>query len=68
MTRRKIKDPDLLGVEAALLRAAKDARIVAAFTDTPLVTWEDGRVVRTRISLAEARRLQRELKRELEST
>jgi hypothetical protein len=44
-------------------RAAKQARIVAALTDTPLVIWKNGRIVRKRISLAEARRLQRELRR-----
>jgi hypothetical protein len=63
VNRRRVSDPDLAGVEAALLRAAKRARIAAAVADVPLVLWENGRVVRRRVSLAEARRLQRELRR-----
>ncbi len=59
---REVTDPDILGAEPALQRAAKEARIVAAFTDTPLVIWENGRIKRKRISLTEARRLQRELR------
>jgi hypothetical protein len=62
---RQGRDPDFAGFEAAMLRAAKQARIIAAVTDTPLVLWEDGRVVHKRISLTEARRLQRELREEL---
>lgn len=62
MTRHKVSDPDIIGAEAAMLRAAKQARIVAAVTDTPLVLWVNGRIVRKKVSLAEARRLQRELR------
>ena len=58
----KITDPDLLGVEPALRRAAKVARIRAAFHDSSVVYWKNGRVVAEKVSLREARRLQRELK------
>jgi len=43
--RRRVKDPDLLGVEPALRRAAKAARRIARATNTPLVIWENGKVV-----------------------
>jgi hypothetical protein len=62
MSTHKVSDPDILGAEAAMHRAAKQARIVAAIADIPLVLWVNGRIVRKKISLAEARRLQRELK------
>ena len=39
------RDPDLLGVEPALLRAAKAARRIAKATNTPLIIWENGKVV-----------------------
>lgn len=38
-------DPDIKGAEAALLRAAQDARDTARRFGTPLVFWENGRVV-----------------------
>ena len=44
--RRRVKDPDLRGVEAALRRAALAARQVAKATNTPLVIWENGKVVK----------------------
>jgi hypothetical protein len=47
--RRRVKDPDLLGVEPALRRAARAARRIAKATNTPLVIWEDGKVVMKRI-------------------
>ncbi len=40
-----ITDPDLIHVEAALIRAARAARELAARTGTPLVLMEDGVVV-----------------------
>ncbi|MBL7076438.1 MAG: hypothetical protein ISS31_03100 [Kiritimatiellae bacterium] len=43
--RRRVKDPDIRGVEPALKRAAKAARRIAKATNTPLVIWEDGKVV-----------------------
>jgi hypothetical protein len=43
--KRRVKDPDLLGVEPALRRAAKAARRIAKATNTPLIIWEDGKVV-----------------------
>lgn len=38
-------DPDLLGAEAALVRAAKVALDLALATGTPCYIWRDGRVV-----------------------
>jgi hypothetical protein len=43
--RRRVKDPDIRGVEPALRRAAKAARRIAKATNTPLIIWEDGKVV-----------------------
>jgi len=40
------RDKDLAGVEAALLRASKRARTIAEQTNTPLVVYEEGRVVK----------------------
>jgi hypothetical protein len=37
-------DDDSTGIEAALLRAAQRARVVARQHGTPLVIWRDGRV------------------------
>ncbi len=42
---RKVKDKDILAVGRALRRAAKVARRIAAATNTPLVIWEDGKIV-----------------------
>ncbi len=48
MTRRESNaadpDPDLVGAEAALRRAARRAREIARATHTQLVTWQDGKV------------------------
>jgi hypothetical protein len=48
MNERKlpIRDKDLANVEAALLRAAAKARKVAEETHTPLVLYENGRIVK----------------------
>jgi len=45
-----IQDPDLAQVEKALRRAAKQARKIAQQTGTPLVIYEDGRVVKKMIA------------------
>jgi len=42
---RRVKDPDIRGVGPALQRAAKAARRIAKATNTPLIIWEDGKVV-----------------------
>ncbi len=47
--RRRVTDPDIRGVEPALRRAAKAARRIAKATNTPLVIWEDGKVVERRV-------------------
>lgn len=42
---RRARDPDLVGAEAAILRAAKRARLRAAANGTPVAIWRDGEVV-----------------------
>ena len=41
----KSMDPDMEGVEAALLRAARRAREIARQTNTPLIIVRDGVLV-----------------------
>ena len=43
--KRQIKDPDLRGAGPALRRAALAARRIAKATNTPIVIWENGKVV-----------------------
>lgn len=53
MKRRKkivILDEDLAKVGVALRRAARQARKIAIQTNTPLVVWENGRVVKKRLT------------------
>jgi hypothetical protein len=44
-TKKTIQDPDLAGVEAALQRAAQNARKTAKDTRTPLVIYKNGRII-----------------------
>ena len=47
MTKRpRVKDPDIRGVGPALRRAAAAARRIAKATNTPLIIWKDGKVVK----------------------
>jgi hypothetical protein len=50
--RKKIAvlDEDLAKVGVALRRAAKQARKIAIQTKTPLVVWENGRVVKKKLT------------------
>lgn len=53
MKRRKrivVPDEDLAKVGVALRRAARQARKIAIQTNTPLVVWENGRVVKKKLS------------------
>lgn len=43
--RRRVKDPDIRGAEPALRRAAGAARRIAKATGTPLIIWQNGKVV-----------------------
>ncbi|RJR15860.1 MAG: hypothetical protein C4581_10905 [Nitrospiraceae bacterium] len=52
----KIRDKDLAKAEAALKRAAKKARIIAEKTNTPLVFYKEGKVVREFPAKAKAKR------------
>jgi hypothetical protein len=45
-----ILDKDMARVGIALRRAAKQARKIAIQTNTPLVVWENGRVVKKKLS------------------
>lgn len=44
--KEQIRDKDLASAEAALQRAAKRAKMIAEQTQTPLVVYEGGRVVK----------------------
>jgi hypothetical protein len=46
------RDPDLVGAEAAMKRAAKKARLKASRLGTSVVVWTDGRVVEEQQSTA----------------
>jgi hypothetical protein len=43
-------DKDMAKVGVALRRAAKQARKIAIQTNTPLVVWENGRVVKKKLN------------------
>ena len=45
-----ILDKDMARVGIALRRAAKQARKIAIQTNTPWVVWENGRVVKKKLS------------------
>ena len=44
-TPRPARDPDMIGADAAILRAAKRARLRAAANGTPIAIWEEGKIV-----------------------
>jgi len=48
-TKKAILDEDMAKVGKALRRAAKQARKIAIHTNTPLVIWENGRVVKKKL-------------------
>jgi len=48
-TKKVILDEDMAKVGKALRRAAKQARKIAIQTNTPLVIWENGRVVKKKL-------------------
>jgi hypothetical protein len=47
--KKVVLDEDLAKVGVALRRAAKQARKIALQTNTPLVIWETGRVIKKRL-------------------
>jgi hypothetical protein len=47
--KKVVLDEDLAKVGVALRRAAKQARKIALQTNTPLVIWENGRVIKKRL-------------------
>jgi hypothetical protein len=49
-SKKVVLDEDLAKVGVALRRAAKQARKIALQTNTPLVVWENGRVVKKKIT------------------
>ena len=52
---RRVHDVDMVKVGAALKRAAARARKVAEQTNTPLVIYKDGRVIRKRVAHTKAK-------------
>jgi hypothetical protein len=54
-TKKVFLDKDMAKVGVALRRAAKQARKIAIQTNTPLVVWENGRVVKKKLSREKAR-------------
>jgi hypothetical protein len=50
-----IRDKDLAKVGTALRRAAKQARRIALQTNTPLVIYENGRVVKKKLGREKGR-------------
>ena len=40
-----LQNPDFAGMDAALLRAAKAAHLLARKTKTPCYIWKDGQIV-----------------------
>lgn len=52
---RKPRDPDLVGAEAAMLRAAKRARRRAEETTGSLAVYKDGKIVQEKIGKGASR-------------
>ncbi len=53
--KKTVRDEDLAKVGLALRRAARQARKIAERTHTPLVVYQQGRVVQKRIKKEETR-------------
>ena len=49
----KLDNPDMQGAPIALVRAARRAREIAVRTGTPLIIWEDGKLVEKYIDPSE---------------
>ena len=47
------RDPDFVGAEKAIKRAAWRARRLAFQTDTPLAIYRDGKVIKKRVTAAD---------------
>ena len=54
-SKKVILDEDMAKVGVALRRAAKQARKIAIQTNTPIVIWEKGRVVKKKLGKEKAR-------------
>jgi len=54
-TKKIILDEDLAKVGTALRRAAKQARKIALQTNTPLVIYENGRVIKKKLGREKGR-------------
>ena len=57
--KKKNTKGELIGVEAALQRAALRAREIAAQTGTPLVIWKNGKIGKLMISPKEVTKVSR---------
>ena len=51
-----VHDEDLAKVGAALRRAAKQARKIAEQTNTPLIIYEHGRIIKKRVNKKQSSR------------
>ena len=49
----EIRDKDLQGVEKALRRAGTRARKIAEQTNTPLVIYKDGKIIKKKVDTGE---------------
>jgi predicted Rossmann-fold nucleotide-binding protein len=54
-TQKAVLDEDLAKVGTALRRAAKQARKIAIQTNTPLVIYENGRVIKKKLGREKGR-------------
>ena len=54
-TKRVVLDEDLAKVGSALRRAARQARKIALQTNTPLVIYENGRVIKKKLAREKGR-------------
>ena len=56
MNAARSRDIEIIEIEAALRRAAAEARRIAALTHTPLVLFRNGRIVREMVQETRGRR------------
>ena len=52
----EIRDKDLQGVEKALRRAGTRAKKIAEQTNTPLVIYKDGKIIKKKVDTGEKKK------------
>lgn len=60
---RRCPEMDLQGIEAALQRAAQQARRIAAETNTPVVYVKDGKIVKEYVTIEQVEREEARLRK-----